>query len=99
MNRRNLIKGLSISSLSAAGIGAVSASEAGEKKKKSTLPQSLMCWCYKQVEMEELLKFCVKIGIKAVEGLNPKHYPLAKKLGLEIALVNAHHFSTGPVDK
>ncbi len=60
--------------------------------------QSVMGWCFKPMPVPELIKHCADIGLEAIEGIDPKFYPEAKKRGLKISLVGSHGFATGPVD-
>jgi hydroxypyruvate isomerase len=65
---------------------------------RKRIRQSVMGWCYKPMPEEELLDHCVKIGIEAIEGIDPKFYPLAKSKGLKVALLGSHGFAKGPTD-
>ncbi len=100
MNRRKLIQGISLASLAAPSlvIAATSKSKKEELQRESVLPQSVMGWCFKGLPKEQFFKDCVAIGLKAIEGIAVDDYPLAKKAGLSISLVKAHHFTDGPTD-
>ncbi len=85
MDRRNFlaasaVAGLAIGSAGAAGgedpIGAT----------KNRIKQSVCRWCYRGAELEDLAKFCVKIGIKSIELTKPKDWPTLKKHGLICAM-------------
>jgi hydroxypyruvate isomerase len=67
-------------------------------QRKGHIRQSVMGWCFKPMSAEELIKHCVDIGIKGIEGVSPDAYPAAKAAGMEIALVGSHGFKDGPVD-
>lgn len=69
------------------------------KTKNNRIKQSVMGWCFKPMPVEELIKHCAAIGLKAIEGVSTKFYPAAKKAGLEISLVGSHGFAKGPLDK
>ena len=60
--------------------------------------QSVMGWCFKPMPVPELIDHCAKVGIEAIEGIDPEYYPAARAKGLKIALVSSHGFGTGPVD-
>ncbi len=60
--------------------------------------QSVMGWCFKPMPMEELINACHAMGMPGVEGVSREHYPLIKKLGMDISLVSSHSFSKGPND-
>ncbi len=61
--------------------------------------QSVMGWCFKPMPIPELIRHCAAIGLEAIEGIDPKFYPEARKRGLKISLVSSHGFATGPVDR
>jgi hydroxypyruvate isomerase len=44
----------------------------------------------------ELARHCKAIGLVAVEGVDAKHYPALRELGLAISLVGSHGFTKGP---
>ncbi len=62
--------------------------------------QSVMSWCFQPaVSPEELIDACHRLGMHAMEGIDPKYYPLIREKGMAIALVSgAHGFKTGPLD-
>ena len=58
--------------------------------------QSIMGWTYKHMAVPDLARLCKDIGLVAMEGIDPKHYPAVRELGLEISLVGSHGFKEGP---
>ena len=62
---------------------------------KGRIKQSVMGWCFKPMSAEELMGHCKAIGLKGVEGIPAKFYPLAEELGLEISIVGSHGFREG----
>ena len=66
------------------------------------IKQSVMGWCFKSkpnpISNEDLAKHCAAMGMKAMEGVSPKTYPLIKKLGMDIAITGGHGFKAGPSD-
>ena len=58
--------------------------------------QSVMGWCFKPMPVEELVRHCREIGLEAIEGIGPEHYPFARSAGLKISLVSSHGFMRGP---
>ena len=62
------------------------------------IKQSVMGWCFKPMKPETLIKHCVDIGIKGLEGVSRDVYPAARQAGLEISLVGSHGFKEGAVD-
>ncbi|MFN3191592.1 MAG: hydroxypyruvate isomerase family protein [Aureliella sp.] len=59
--------------------------------------QSVMGWCFNPMGAVDLARIGKKLGLVAIEGIDAKHYPAIKRLGLEISLVGSHGFKTGPV--
>ena len=106
-NRRSLIKSVAATSLVAAGIANPSPSRAQVPEKKTNpgfrikngrIKQSIMGWTFNPMPTPELAKLCKEIGFAAMEGISRKHYPLVKKLGMDISLVGSHGFKNGPVN-
>lgn len=60
--------------------------------------QSVMGWCFNPMPVPELIRHCAAIGLEAIEGISPEHYPEARRQGLKISLVSSHGFAKGPVD-
>ncbi len=61
--------------------------------------QSVMAWCFHPMPMETLIPACAKMGLVAMEGIDPKFYPLMKQHGLNVSLCSSHGFKVGPFDK
>lgn len=59
--------------------------------------QSVMAWCLNKVPAEKLIPACAKMGLAAMEGIDPRHYPTMKEHGLAVSLVGSHGFKKGPV--
>ena len=65
--------------------------------KNNRIRQSIMGWCFNPMPTMELAKHCKEIGLVAMEGIDSKHYPAIRKLGLKISLVSGGHgFKNGP---
>lgn len=64
--------------------------------RRARLKQSIMGWTFNPMPVEELARHCKAIGLVAMEGIDPKFYPVVRKLGLSISLVSSHGFATGP---
>jgi len=60
------------------------------------IKQSLMGWCYNPMPTEELIDVCHGMGMPAMEGINQKHYPRLRELGMRPAIVGSHGFKKGP---
>ena len=69
------------------------------KVKNGRIRQSVMGWCFNPMPTMELAKHCKEIGLVAMEGIDAKHYPSVRELGLKISLVSGGHgFRNGPCD-
>ncbi|MBX3745330.1 MAG: TIM barrel protein [Verrucomicrobiae bacterium] len=55
-----------------------------------------MGWTYNPMPTLELARLCRDIGLVAMEGIDARHYPEIRDLGLEISLVGSHGFARGP---
>lgn len=101
MTRRNAIKNLAGASATLAALGAGAAPvEPDFKIRNGRIRQSIMAWTYTSVmPAEQLAKLCKEIGLVAMEGIDPKYYPMMKELGLAVSLVGSHGFKTGPNTK
>lgn len=64
--------------------------------RRGRIRQSIMGWTYAPMPVPNLARLCRDIGLVAMEGVDPQHYPLIRGLGLEIALVGSHGFAKGP---
>lgn len=74
-----------------------SAADPAFKVKNGRIRQSVMGWCFNgHFTPIELAKHCKEIGIVAIEGVSPEHFPEIRKLGLGISLVGSHGFEKGP---
>ena len=66
-------------------------------REDSPIKHSVMGWCFNPMPVPELARHCKEIGLVAMEGIDKKHYPAIKELGLEISLVSGGHgFKDGP---
>jgi hydroxypyruvate isomerase len=78
--------------LPAAGLAAtaaVSATTADQPIAASgRLKQSVCRWCYRNVSMEDLARESARLGLKAIDLLDQKEWPIAKKYGLTPTIVN-----------
>ena len=103
VNRRGALKAVGIAGatgLTGTAIAQVKESEVPPdfKIKNGRIRQSVMGWCFNPMDHVELAKQCKDIGMPAIEGINTKHYPKVKELGLKISIVPSHGFAKGPVD-
>ncbi|MEZ6059968.1 MAG: TIM barrel protein [Planctomycetaceae bacterium] len=105
ISRRTVVAGLG-ASVAAASVGAAAAAPQQTRSAvpgefriaKNRIHQAVMGWCFDPMPIPDLIRHCADIGYLAMEGIDPKFYPEAKKHGLKVSLVNSHGFVKGPVD-
>ncbi len=51
------------------------------------LKQSLCRWCYSKVPLDELCQAAVKLGLQAMDLLDPRDWPVAQRYGLKLTVV------------
>ena len=98
LSRRKLI---GAAAATAATVGNIKADSDKKlfKVKNGRIRQSVMGWCFNPMPTMELAKHCKEIGLVAIEGIDAKHYPAVRELGLKISLVSGGHgFRNGPCD-
>jgi hydroxypyruvate isomerase len=69
------------------------------KIRHGRIRQSIMGWTFNPMPTPELAKLCKEIGLVAMEGIDRKHYPLVRELGLQISLASSHGFAKGPFNR
>ena len=57
--------------------------------------QSVCHWCFQPMPLEELARAAAEMGMKSVEFVAPKDWPMLKKLGLACAITGSHGFERG----
>lgn len=70
--------------------------EPGFRVRHGRIRQSIMGWTFNPMPTPELARHCQEIGLVAMEGIDPKHYPMVCELGLAVSLVGSHGFGKGP---
>ena len=98
LSRRKLI---GAAAATAATVGNIKADSDKKlfKVRNGRILQSVMGWCFNPMPTMELAKHCKDIGLVAMEGIDAKHYPSVRELGLKISLVSGGHgFRNGPCD-
>ncbi|MGV3607405.1 MAG: hydroxypyruvate isomerase family protein [Planctomycetaceae bacterium] len=65
------------------------------KISKGRINQSVVSWCFNPMPMEELARASAQMGIKSVELIDPKHWPMLKSHGLTVAIASSHGFVKG----
>jgi hydroxypyruvate isomerase len=68
------------------------------KIKNNRVKQSIMGWTFNPMPTDELARHCKALGMHAMEGVDAKHYPMIRELGLKISLTGSHGFNKGPCD-
>lgn len=62
---------------------------------KGNINQTVCKWCFRKVKLEELAACCRKIGIKGMDLVNPKDWPILKKYGLVCSMTSSHGIAKG----
>ena len=105
-NRRSALK-TAAATIAATGLTLPVASPAQTSKKKANpkfrikegrIKQSIMGWTFNPMPTPELAKLAKEVGLVAMEGISREHYPLVRKLGMDVSLVGSHGFKKGTVD-
>jgi len=104
LSRRTLLAGAAGASAAAAGALGLPAS-AGESETvekavtKGRLKQSVAQWCFNDHwDIEDTCRIASKLGLKSVELVDTKHWPLLKEHGLVCALHGSHPLKKGMND-
>lgn len=96
LSRRTMLRGAA--ALGMAGVAARDDDDPAFKIKNNRVKQSIMGWTFNPMPTEELARHCKALGMHAMEGVDAKHYPMIRELGLRISLTGSHGFSKGPCD-
>lgn len=97
LNRRTLLKGAAaLAAVPVAAARAMADDDPDFKIRNGRIKQSIMGWTFNPMPTEELAKHCKNLAMHAMEGVDPKHYPMIRDLGLKIALTGSHGFKDGP---
>ena len=102
MTRRRLLEGAAGAMAVAAGLPAVA--QAARRQRvvtagqqvitKGRIQQSVCAWCFKPMPLETLAQNCAAMGVKSVELVDPKDWPILKKYGLICAMTSSHDLTT-----
>jgi hydroxypyruvate isomerase len=101
LSRRSFIRNTSLAAAStlaaiiAQKTGAVELDKIERVVKIGRINQSVSRWCYGKWSLDELCAVSVKLGIKAIDLLNPPDFSTLKKHGLVCALINTHSLTQG----
>jgi hydroxypyruvate isomerase len=72
-----------------------SAPSADWKVTSGRVKQSVVHWCFNPMEVETLARASSQMGLRSVELVDPKYWPLLKELGLACAISSSHGFVKG----
>ena len=94
--QNNIISRRHLMATAAATAATITGAQSEENKKpfkikNNRIRQSIMGWCFNPMPTMELAKHCKEIGLVAMEGIDSKHYPAVRELGLKISLVSGGH--------
>jgi len=91
-SRRRAIKNLMIGSISVGGFSSFSIVSTNHDKKitplKGNINHAVCRWCYQSIPMEDLCVGAKDIGIKGIDLVGPKDWPVLKKFGLNSSMCN-----------
>jgi len=97
MKRRNFIgtsAAASVGLLACKTTSAMSASEQNSADElKGNINHSVCQWCYGNIPLEEFLKNLNELGIKAIDLIGPKDWPLLKKYDIYCSMCNGAEIS------
>jgi len=63
--------------------------------KKGRINQSVSRWCYGKLSLDEFCIAVKKLGLKAIDLLEPNDFPTVKKHGLVCSMVSTHSLTNG----
>ena len=89
-NRRKAIKNILTGTavLSASSMMSFRADNLQSKMLKGNINHSVCRWCFNELSLEELCIASKDIGIKAIDLVGPKDWPMLKKYGLQSSMCN-----------
>lgn len=91
-NRRAVIKNMLASGAAITGAGLLSSFEKLEKQNmfslKGNINHSVCRWCYSTIALDDLCAASKDMGIKAIDLVGPKDWPVLQKYGLVSAMCN-----------
>ena len=95
--RRSLLKAAATAAF-AAPVAAFAADNVAPdyRIRNNRIHQSIMGWTFNPMLTPELARHCKEIGLVAIEGIDAKHFPMIRELGLAVSLVGSHGFANGP---
>jgi hydroxypyruvate isomerase len=89
ISRRTALKQLGAGTALATTMSMITAPAAEQSKPRiGRVKQSVCQWCFRDIPLEEFLAAAAGMGLRSVELLGPKDFPLLKKHGLTCAMVS-----------
>ena len=101
LDRRQLLTGLGAAAAASVipfSTAAAEESDHGKTIVNNRINQSVVHWCFKPMKLETLSRHAAEIGIKSVELITPKDWPILKRYGLKCAITPSHGFAKGFAD-
>ncbi len=98
LNRREalgLVATAAVGLASSSTVVSTAPSPVNSKVKNGRIKQSVVPWCFKPLPEEELIGHAARLGLKSVELIAPKFWPLLKERGLACAIAGSHGFAKG----
>ena len=89
ITRRSLLQSSLAGAAAASLISPLEAADMPATKRKSRIKQSVSRWCYKDIALDDLCAYSAKIGIKAIDLLQPEEYEVPLRHGLICAMAYA----------
>jgi hydroxypyruvate isomerase len=95
MKRRNFIATAAAGSVGMVSntAGAQQSIKKGEFKLKNNINHSVCKWCFNHLPLEDFLKVLNNLGIKAIDLIGPKDWPLLKRYDIHCSMCNGAEIS------
>ena len=99
LSRRQAILGTLAAAASASALGsaatAADAPKEGPAITKGRINQTVCQWCYAKMKVEDLAANAARMGIKGMDLVTPKEFPILKKYNLVGSMVKSHGITKG----
>lgn len=96
IDRRTLLKGALGAGVASGLVSPMADAQDGPVAKNGRINQSMVFWCYQNYwGIEDMCKVAKRLGIKSIELVEVKDWPILKQHGLSCALANSHWFDEG----
>lgn len=96
MKRRDFIGTTAVGTLGILSCKGATSTQPNQDKDfilKNNINHSVCHWCFKQVPLEDFLILMNDLGVKAVDLMGPKEWPLLKKYNIHSAMCNGAEIS------